>query len=107
REVSGDLYDFFRLPDGRLAFFLGDVSGKGTPAALFMIAVRTLIRHLAPSASSPADLLLRLNKALVADNPTNLYVTLVHGVCDPHDGSVVLSLGGHPTPLLRGGDGRV
>ncbi|HEY7425338.1 MAG TPA: FHA domain-containing protein, partial [Gemmataceae bacterium] len=42
REVSGDLYDFFRLPDGRLAFFLGDVSGKGMPAALFMIAVRTL-----------------------------------------------------------------
>ena len=40
REVSGDLYDFFPLPDGRLAFFLGDVSGKGMPAALFMIAVR-------------------------------------------------------------------
>ena len=49
REMSGDLYDFFALPDGRLAFFLGDVSGKGMPAALFMIAVRTLIRHLAPS----------------------------------------------------------
>ena len=47
REVSGDLYDFFPLPDGRLAFFLGDVSGKGMPAALFMIAVRTLIRNLA------------------------------------------------------------
>src|SRR5262249_51961998 len=64
REVSGDLYDFFRLPDGRLAFFLGDVSGKGMPAALFMIAVRTLIRNLAPSADSPAELLRRLNKAL-------------------------------------------
>ena len=49
REVSGDLYDFFPLPDGRLAFFVGDVSGKGMPAALFMIAVRTLIRSLAPS----------------------------------------------------------
>lgn len=101
REVSGDLYDFFLLPDGRLAFSLGDVSGKGTPAALFMIAVRTLIHHLAPSASGPADLLNRLNKALVADNPTNLYVTLVHGVYDQRDGSVVLSLGGHPAPLLR------
>ena len=76
REVSGDLYDFFPLPDGRLAFFLGDVSGKGMPAALFMIAVRTLIRHLAPSASGPAELLSRLNAALCADNPTNLYVTL-------------------------------
>ncbi len=107
REVSGDLYDFFQLPDGRLAFFLGDVSGKGTPAALFMFAVRTLIRHLAPAASGPADLLARLNKALVADNPTNLYVTLVHGLYDQRDGSVVLSLGGHPAPLLRRGDGAV
>ena len=96
REVSGDLYDFFALPDGRLAFFLGDVSGKGMPAALFMIAVRTLIRHLAPSATGPADLLRRLNAALCADNPTNLYVTLAHGIYDPRDGGVVLALGGHP-----------
>ena len=55
RQVSGDLYDFFPLPDGRLAFFVGDVSGKGMPAALFMVAVRTLARHLAPSAAGPAD----------------------------------------------------
>ena len=53
REVSGDLYDFFPLPDGRLVFFLGDVSGKGMPAALFMIAVRTLIRHLATVGERP------------------------------------------------------
>ena len=107
REVSGDLYDFFPLPDGRLAFFLGDVSGKGMPAALFMIAVRTLIRHLAPAASGPAELLRRLNAALCADNPTNLYVTLAHGVYDPADGGVVLALGGHPAPLLRRADGRI
>jgi phosphoserine phosphatase RsbU/P len=107
REVSGDLYHFFRLPDGRLAFFLGDVSGKGMPAALFMIAVRTLIRHLAPSASSPAELLKRLNRALTEDNPTALYVTLLHGIYDRRDGSVVLSSGGHPPPLLRRCDGQV
>ena len=77
REVSGDLYDFFRLGDGRLAFFVGDVSGKGMPAALFMIAVRTLARHLAPSATGPADFLQRLNVALTADNPTHLYVTMI------------------------------
>jgi sigma-B regulation protein RsbU (phosphoserine phosphatase) len=107
REVSGDLYDFFRLPDGRLAFFLGDVSGKGMPAALFMIAVRTLIRHLAPSAGSPAELLRRLNAALASDNPTALFVTLVHGIYDRRDGSVLLTSGGHPPPLLRRCDGRV
>jgi len=107
REVSGDLYDFFPLPDGRLAFFLGDVSGKGMPAALFMIAVRTLIRHLTLSAGSPADLLLRLNRALAEDNPTAMFVTLLHGIYDRSDGSMLLACGGHPPPLLRRCDGRV
>ena len=107
REVSGDLYDFFPLPDGRLAFFLGDVSGKGMPAALFMIAVRTLSRHLAPSTGSPAALLKRLHTALAADNPTAMFVTLIHGIYDRRDGSVVLAAGAHPPPLLRRADGRV
>jgi serine phosphatase RsbU (regulator of sigma subunit) len=107
REMSGDLYDFFRLPDGRLAFFIGDVSGKGMPAALFMVAVRTLIRHLAPSSSGPADLLRRLHVALAADNPTMLYVTLLHGIYDHTDGSMLLARGGHPAPLLRRADGTV
>jgi len=107
REVSGDLYDFFPLADGRLALFLGDVSGKGMPAALFMIAVHTLTRHLAASAGTPAELLGRLNDALVADNPTNLYVTLAHATYDPKSGEVVVVTGGHPPPLLRRADGRV
>jgi serine phosphatase RsbU (regulator of sigma subunit) len=107
REVSGDLYDFFRLPDGRLAFFVGDVSGKGMPAALFMIAVRSLSRHLAPNASNAAEFLQRLNTALAADNPTHLYVTLVYGIYDGKDGSVNLACGGHPPPLLRHVDGTV
>jgi sigma-B regulation protein RsbU (phosphoserine phosphatase) len=107
REVSGDLYDFFRLPDGRLAFFLGDVSGKGIPAALFMIAVRTLIRNLTPSASSPAELLQRLSRALSDDNPSAMFVTLLHGIYDRSDGSVLLASGGHPPPLLRHVDGQV
>jgi serine phosphatase RsbU (regulator of sigma subunit) len=107
REVSGDLYDFFRLDDGRLAFFLGDVTGKGMPAALFMIAVRTLIRHLAPAASGPADLLRRLHESLVADNPTNLFVTLAHGIYDPPSGMLTFAASGHPPPLLRRSDGTV
>jgi serine phosphatase RsbU (regulator of sigma subunit) len=107
RQVSGDLYDFFALPDGRLAFFVGDVSGKGMPAALFMVAVRTLARHLAPSAAGPADALARLNDALAADNPSAMFVTLVCGIYDARTGSVVLASGGHPKPLLRRTDGRV
>jgi serine phosphatase RsbU (regulator of sigma subunit) len=107
REVSGDLYDFFRLGDGRLAFFVGDVSGKGMPAALFMIAVRSLARHLAPGATGAADFLQRLNFALANDNPTHLYVTMAFGIYDGRDGSVLLASGGHPPPLLRRADGRV
>jgi serine phosphatase RsbU (regulator of sigma subunit) len=107
RQVSGDLYDFFPLADGRLAFFVGDVSGKGMPAALFMVAVRTLARHVAPSAAGPAEALARLNDALAADNPSAMFVTLVHGIYDPRSGSVVLASGGHPKPLLRQADGRV
>jgi serine phosphatase RsbU (regulator of sigma subunit) len=101
REVSGDLYDFFRLPDGRLAFYVGDVSGKGTPAALFMIAVRTLARHLAPTVTGASDFLWRLNNALACDNPTHLYVTMAFGIFDHKDGGVVIARGGHPDPLVR------
>ena len=107
REVSGDLFDFFRLGDGRFAFFIGDVSGKGMPAALFMIAVRTLARHLAPSATGAADFLQRLNVSLTAGNPTHLYVTMILGIFDGNDGSVTLANGGHPPPLVRRADGRV
>lgn len=107
RQVSGDLYDFFPLEGGRIAFFVGDVSGKGMPAALFMVAVRTLIRHLAPAAATPAEALVKLNGALAADNPSSMFVTLAHGIYDPAASEVLLSSGGHPPPLLRRGDGTV
>jgi serine phosphatase RsbU (regulator of sigma subunit) len=107
REVSGDFYDFFTLPDGRLAFFVGDVSGKGIPAALFMVAVRSLSRHLAMAGHPPADTLGQLNKALAVDNYSGMFVTLVHGLYEPATGVIRLALAGHPLPLLRRASGRV
>jgi serine phosphatase RsbU (regulator of sigma subunit) len=107
REVSGDLYDLFRLPDGRIAFYIGDVSGKGMPAALFMIAVRTLARHLAPAALGANDFIQRLNTALANENPTHLFVTLLFGIYDRKGHSVLLASGGHPQPLLRRAEGTV
>jgi sigma-B regulation protein RsbU (phosphoserine phosphatase) len=107
REVSGDFYDFFPTTDGRLSFLVGDVSGKGMPAALFMVAVRTLARHLAPSASSPSQTMTLLNKALCADNPNAMFVTLSHGIYNPRTGHIVIASGGHPPPLLRKADGQV
>jgi serine phosphatase RsbU (regulator of sigma subunit) len=107
REVSGDLYDFRRLEDGRIAFFIGDVSGKGMPAALFMVAVRTLGRHLAAGGNRPADTLEKLNDSLSKDNPSGMFVTLAHGILDPKSGSVTLASGGHHLPLLRRASGTV
>ena len=107
RQVAGDLYDFLRTPNGRLAFFIGDVSGKGMPAALFMVAVRTLCRHLIQEVDSPAQLLARLNGGLAADNPSCMFVTLAHGNYEPASGEVVLASAGHHPPLLRRADGTI
>ncbi|MBI3412025.1 MAG: SpoIIE family protein phosphatase [Planctomycetes bacterium] len=107
RQVAGDLYDYFPTRDGRLAFFIGDVSGKGMPAALFMVAVRTLLRHLGKEPGSPAQMLTKLNAALADDNPACLFVTLAHGLYEPRTGEVTLASAGHPPPLLRRAGGRV
>src|SRR5262249_37667515 len=93
REVSGDLYAVFATQDGRLAFFVGDVSGKGMPAALFMFAVRSLGRHIGLGGTSPAKTLRQLNIALARDNPANLFVTMVHGIYTPATGEVVVACG--------------
>jgi sigma-B regulation protein RsbU (phosphoserine phosphatase) len=105
REVSGDFYDFWQLDDGRLVFIIGDVSGKGMPAALFMVAVRTLCRHLGTAGDAPAPTLARLNKALSADNPSSMFVTLLYGIYDPKKGEAILASAGHPPPILRPAEG--
>jgi sigma-B regulation protein RsbU (phosphoserine phosphatase) len=105
--VSGDPYDFFTLPDGRLAFLVGDVSDKGAPAALFMVKVQTLTRHLALLTNSPAAALSKLSKALADNNPSAMFVTMALGIYDPPSGEVVLAAGGHPRPLLRRANGAV
>lgn len=107
RQVAGDFYDFVRTPSGRLAFFIGDVSGKGMPAALFMIAVRTLCRHLVREAGRPGQLLAKLNIELADDNPNCMFVTLAHGLYEPATGHVLLASAGHPAPILRRANGSV
>jgi sigma-B regulation protein RsbU (phosphoserine phosphatase) len=101
QQVAGDFYDFFRLPDGKLGFAIGDVSGKGIPAALFMGSCRTLCRYLAQDGLSPAQVLTKLNSALAVDNPACMFVTMIYGTYDDSTGQVVLTSAGHPPPLLR------
>jgi sigma-B regulation protein RsbU (phosphoserine phosphatase) len=107
RQVAGDFFDFIKAPSGRVAFFIGDVSGKGMPAALYMIAVRTLCRHLVKEVDRPGQMLAKLNVELADDNPTCMFVTLAHGIYDPATGHVLLASAGHPAPLLRRADGSV
>src|SRR5690606_35883093 len=86
KEVGGDLYDYFMLPDGRLCFAIGDVSDKGVPAALFMAVTRTLIRACAEELNDPASIMERVNTRLSTNNPNMMFVTLIIGVLDLHDG---------------------
>jgi phosphoserine phosphatase RsbU/P len=106
RQVAGDFYDYFPVGD-RLAFFIGDVSGKGMPAALFMVAVRTLCRSLVKDGGSLVQTLTRLNAALADNNPSCMFVTLIHGLYQPATGKVEFASAGHPGPFLRRADGRV
>jgi serine phosphatase RsbU (regulator of sigma subunit) len=107
RQVAGDFYDFFKAPSGKLALFVGDVSGKGMPAALFLVAVRTLARHLGKEGRSPVETLTALNRDLADDNPSCMFVTLAHGLYDPASGEVRLASAGHHPPLVRRADGTV
>jgi sigma-B regulation protein RsbU (phosphoserine phosphatase) len=107
QQVAGDFYDFFPVSDGRVAFAIGDVSGKGIPAALFMGSCRTLLRYLAQEGLPPSAVLTKLNAALAVDNAACMFVTLIHGVYSPASGEIVLSSAGHPPPLLRRVNGEV
>jgi serine phosphatase RsbU (regulator of sigma subunit) len=107
RQVSGDLYDLLKVSCDQLAFFVGDVSGKGMPAALFMVAVHALSRHLVTAGTAPSETLVQLNKALSADNPSTMFVTLAHGLYEAKTGEVVMTSAGHPLPLLRRANGQV
>lgn len=107
KEVGGDLYDYFLLPDGRLCFAIGDVSDKGVPAALFMAVTRTLIRASAEDETDPALLMERVNNRLSENNPNVMFVTLVIGVLDLATGALDWANGGHPPPCVLQTDGRL
>lgn len=100
REVGGDLYEVLRAGDDRVVVVVGDVSGKGIPAALFMAVTTTLVRVIAPEVSPPEEVLARVNDALVAQNPRNLFVTICCAVFEPRAGKVTCARSGHPSPVL-------
>ncbi|MCU0725766.1 MAG: fused response regulator/phosphatase [Planctomycetes bacterium] len=100
REVGGDLYGLCAAAGDRLVIFLGDVSGKGIPASMFMVRAISLARLLSREVAEPERILARLNDELSADNPSGMFVTFLCAVFDPGAGRLVLANGGHCRPLL-------
>ena len=101
QEVGGDLYDAFMLDERRLFFMIGDVSGKGVPASLFMALTKTLCKSLARQMTSDlGQVLASVNREIAQDNPTVMFVTAIVGVIDSRTGEVELCNAGHNAPLL-------
>ena len=105
KEVGGDFYDIYRLEDGRLGIVIADVSGKGIPAALFMMVCRTLLKGIAIGMGSPAEALTEANSLLHAENQASMFVTVFYGVFDPRTGALTYANAGHEPPVLRRTDG--
>ena len=100
QEVGGDLYEVLRTPEGNLVMVMGDVSGKGIPAALFMAVTMTLVRAMAPDVRRPEEILRRVNDALVSHNPRNMFVTLLCATYEARTGQLTYASAGHPAPVL-------
>jgi sigma-B regulation protein RsbU (phosphoserine phosphatase) len=100
REVGGDLYGICAARPDRLVMFLGDVSGKGIPASMFMVRAISLARLLAREIAEPERILARLNDELAVDNPSGMFVTFLCVVFEPTTGRLVLANAGHCRPVL-------
>ena len=101
KEVGGDFYDFFLVDDNHLAMVIADVSGKGVPAALFMVIAKTLLKNSAQTGSSPKEVLERVNNQLCENNDAEMFVTAWLGILDLTTGSLLAANAGHEYPALR------
>lgn len=106
KEVGGDLYDFFMI-DKRFYFAIGDVSGKGVPASLFMAVTRTLLRSIADKELSAKGIMEGLNKSLSFNNESNMFVTFFLGIIDLRTGIMQYANAGHNPPVIIKNKGEV
>ena len=106
KEVGGDFYDFFFVDMDKLALVIADVSGKGIPAALFMMRAKTAIRSLAESGSSPGEIFYKANNSLCEGNDAEMFVTAWIGILDLKTGMMQCANAGHEYPAIMraGGD---
>ena len=104
-EVGGDFYDFFLIDDDHLCLMVADVSGKGIPAALFMMISKVILESFATLGSSAAEILTKANEAICSNNQADMFVTVWLGILEISSGRLVAANAGHEYPVLRRGGG--
>ncbi|MBR4377227.1 MAG: serine/threonine-protein phosphatase, partial [Spirochaetia bacterium] len=105
KEVGGDFYDFYLVDENKLAFIIADVSGKGIPAAMFMMTSKTLIKSLATEGNDIATTITAANTKLCEGNEANMFITAFMGCLDLNTGKLQYVSAGHNPPLVKHGDG--
>ena len=103
KEVGGDFYDFYLLDDDHFAMVVGDVSGKGVPAALFMVITKTLLKDTAEHEYNPAKVFEHVNKILCEGNESGLFVTCWMGILTLSTGELNFANAGHNAPIIKNG----
>ncbi|MBQ0066332.1 MAG: PP2C family protein-serine/threonine phosphatase [Firmicutes bacterium] len=106
KEVGGDFYDFYFLDDDHFAMVIADVSGKGIPAALFMMVSKAIIKNQAANTYSPAEILAKVNTQLCENNDMDMFVTVWLGILEVSTGKLVASNAGHEYPALKRSNGK-
>ena len=106
REVGGDFYDFFLVDDDHLCMLIADVSGKGVPAALFMMASRIILASFAKQGKSPAEILEKTNETICQNNREEMFVTVWLGILEISTGTLTAANAGHEYPVLMQADGK-
>ena len=106
KEVGGDFYDFFLVDEDHLAMVIADVSGKGVPAALFMVIAKTLLKNAVQMGSSPRQALEKVNNQLCENNEAEMFVTVWLGVYEISTGHLTAANAGHEYPAIRRAGGR-
>ena len=106
KEVGGDFYDFFLVDDDHLAIVMADVSGKGVPAALFMMMAKIMVKNFVMTGSSPARTLEQVNEAICKNNDEEMFITIWLGIYEISTGNVTAANAGHEYPMRSTPEGR-
>ena len=106
REVGGDFYDFFLIDNDHLAMVIADVSGKGIPAALFMMMSKILVKNYVTTGSSPAEALAAVNNTICQNNTNDMFVTIWLGILTISTGKIIAANAGHEYPILQRAGGQ-